>query len=97
MITALVFMAVMLIAGWYTAFRVDFDSVVVIASVIGSAAVGFGVYGWIRDSIYFVAGGALGAGLLFPTTLGLAPMIIGFVLFILLISLRMYNDTFEGR
>lgn len=94
---ALVFMVVMLIAGWYTVFRVNFDSAVVIAAGIGTAAVAFGVYGWTRDALYFVAGGALGAGLLFPTVLGIAPMIIGFVLFILLVSLRMFNDTFEGR
>ncbi|MDP9805710.1 4-amino-4-deoxy-L-arabinose transferase-like glycosyltransferase [Trueperella bonasi] len=93
MVIALVFSLVMLVIGWYTAWRVNFDSAVVIAAALGSAASAFGLYGWNRGSLYFVAGAALGAGLLFPTVWGYMPMITGFVLFILLISLRMFNDT----
>ncbi len=96
MIASLVFMVAMLLVGWYTVFRVNFDSAVVIASVIGTAAVALGFYGWSRYSLYFVAGGSLGAGLLFPSIFGIAPMFIGFVLFILLVSLRMFTDTFDN-
>lgn len=93
MAIALVFCLMMFIVGWYTAWRVNFDSAVVIAAVLGTAASAFGYYGWSRGSLYFVAGAALGTGLLFPTVWGYVPMIAGFVLFILLISLRMFNDT----
>lgn len=97
MTVALGFMGVMALVGWYTVFRVGFDPAVLISAIIGSAAVGFGLFGWIRGSAYYVAGGALGAGLLFPTVLGYAPMVLGFILFVLLISLRMFNQILGDR
>ncbi|VEI14007.1 hypothetical protein [Trueperella bialowiezensis] len=96
LIVAIIFMIAMAVIGWYTVVRVKFEPAVVTAAVIGSVATGGGIYGMSRDSAYFVAGGALGAGLLFPTTFGYIPMIIGFVLFILIVSLRMFTSTFEN-
>lgn len=95
---ALVFAVVMTVVGWYTAIRVGGEPAVVIPAILGMLAVVGGIWGWLREAPYWVAGGALGTGVLFPTVAGTIPMIIGFVLFILLVTLKIFNSTMDdGR
>lgn len=94
MTVALVFSILMFVLGWYTIFHVGLEGPAIGIGLFGTAAVACAIWGFRRDSLYFVAGGALGAGLLFPTALGIVPMIIGFIIFALLISLRLFTTSF---
>lgn len=95
MTLAVVFAVIMAIIGWYSIVRVGAQGPALAIGVFGSAATALALWGWVRDSLYLVAAGALGAGLLFPTTYGLVPIVAGFILFFLLISLRLFITTFD--
>lgn len=98
MLVCVVFAVIMAVVGWWTIARANFDSVAVISGVAASAATILAIWAWRRGSAYLVAGGTLGAGLLFPTTAGIVPMIIAFVLFMLVVTLKLFMTTFEdGR
>ncbi len=90
---ALVFCAIMLVIGWVSVGMAGWTSGFIVTAVLGTVAVGAGLWGWREDSAYWVGTGALGAGLLFPTVAGIVPMILGFIIFILLISLRLFLNA----
>ncbi|MFY9263540.1 MAG: hypothetical protein GX483_08340 [Actinomycetaceae bacterium] len=91
----LAFALIMAALGWYGLYVMKFDGSVLTAVVIGTIAVVVAVVGWYRDSVYMLGGGTLGTALLMPTTLGMIPMILGFILFMLLISLRFFISFFD--
>ncbi len=90
---ALVFCVVMLVIGWASVAMAGFAAGLIATAVLGTLAVGAGVWGWRQDSAYWVGAGALGAGLLLPTVAGIVPMIVGFIIFILLITLRLFLNS----
>lgn len=91
-----VFALFMLGAGWYTAWRGQFAPPLVISCVLGTIGVALAAYGIYQQRTYLVAGTALTVGLIFPTIFGIVPMIIGFVLFVLLVSLDFFLNTSGG-
>lgn len=93
----LIFAVAMAIIGWISIAQTGWEPVAIIAGVFGTVFLGLAIYGWQRRSLYLLAGGVLGTGIAFPTTFGIVPMIIGFVIFALLISLRMFNDLDLGK
>ncbi|MDO5026057.1 MAG: hypothetical protein Q4E03_06035 [Trueperella sp.] len=86
----------MLGVGWYTAWRAGFAPAIVVACVLGTMGAAFAAYGIYHRRTYLVAGSALAVGLIFPTIFGIAPMIAGFVLFVLLVSLEFFITTSGG-
>lgn len=92
---AAAFAVVMAGLGIYAAFKMDGDPKVIFAVVLGLIMTVIALVGVKKDSPYMVAGGALGAGMLFPTTLGIWPMIAGFVIFTLVVTLRLFNSLSE--
>ncbi|MFP7696604.1 hypothetical protein [Trueperella sp. LYQ143] len=87
-----VFMVAMAVIGWVTLVRVGFPLAILILVLCGSAMVLCGLWGMYRQSPFMVAAGTLGAGILFPTVWGIVPMIVGFILFILMVSLTLLRS-----
>ncbi|XCB37198.1 hypothetical protein RQN46_03970 [Arcanobacterium hippocoleae] len=60
--------------------------------------IGFAVicYGFVKQQPMTVAAGSLAVSLLMPTQVGIAPMIIGFIFFMLLLSLQLYLTLFAA-
>lgn len=90
------FALIMAILGWYVTWRLGFDPAAVTMCVIASAFLVTALIGWIRGHLLVVAGGEIGCAILFPTGFGLVMMIVGFVLFILMIGLRL-AEMIEGE
>ncbi|WP_216430246.1 hypothetical protein [Arcanobacterium phocae] len=96
MIVSLVFIGVMAVLGWYTIIAAHGNTTGLLIGALASIMVGVGAWGWRRESTNLCATAALGAGLLFPTPFGLIPMIFGFILFTLIVSLDLLA-TFSGE
>lgn len=95
MIVGFLFSIVMMVLGWITIARVNWDSFAVILGVLGVGAVLLTLWSVRNGKIMSAATGTLAAGLFFPTVWGAVPMIIGFVLFILMISLQLFLTAFN--
>ena len=89
---ALVFMAAMATMGWYIAISHGAIAPLLAPLVLGTVAVAIGVWGFSQSSPLAIGVGALAAGILFPTPLGIVPMVVGFVIFILLSSLKLVGQ-----
>ncbi|QRV01585.1 hypothetical protein JTE88_05635 [Arcanobacterium phocisimile] len=96
MIASLSFVGVMAILGWWTILSGGGNTTGIIIGLIASLMIPLGFMGWHKDSLNLCATAALGAGLLFPTTFGLIPMILGFILFTLIVALDLLA-TFLGE
>ncbi|QCX46910.1 hypothetical protein EBF03_05470 [Arcanobacterium haemolyticum] len=96
MLVALLFTCVMAVVGWYSIVVGAGSTTGFIIGSIASLMVFLGVWGWRRESLNVCATAALGAGILFPTPFGLIPMICGFIIFTLIVSLDLFV-TFNGE
>lgn len=95
MFAGLLFTIIMMVLGWITIARVGWDMFAIILGVLGLGAVALTAWSVHQDKLMSAATGTLAAGLFFPTAWGAIPMIIGFVLFILMISLQLFITTFN--
>lgn len=89
------FSLIVALVSTITIFSVGIQPATVLFSIIGLLCIGVTVYGLIKSQIMTVATGALAVTLLMPTQAGMIPMIIGFIFFILLLSLQLYLMLFE--
>lgn len=80
------------ILGWVTIAMAGFKPGLIIAGAIGLGCLALAVVGALRGKSLLAAGGACGCGILYPTFLGVAPMLIGLVLFLLIVM-----AAFDGR
>ncbi|MFC5370334.1 hypothetical protein [Arcanobacterium bovis] len=88
------FSAIMLVLGVITVVRAGLEPASVGVSIMGLAAFGVTLFGARTGRPMLCAAGALAMGLVVPTSFGIIPMIAGFIIFVLVISLQLYITTF---
>lgn len=93
LITSALFAFLMAILGIRNLFVAGAQPAVFGIGIIGIAALAAALIGWRKENTFWAAGGALGAGIIFPTQWGIIPMVAGFLIFISLISLQLYCDN----
>lgn len=91
----LAFSVIMFVLGMVTLIKVGVEPASVGIAIFGVLAVALTWFGARTERYLLGAAGALATGLIIPTTWGIAPMIIGFILFILVVSLQLFITTFE--
>ncbi|MDP9801596.1 putative membrane protein [Arcanobacterium wilhelmae] len=96
MALALAFSTVMVLIGWYTLVKSDWNWMVSILVLVSTALAAGAAWAFSSRFLHGVAGCMLGVAFLTPTEFGLVPMIVGFVLFALLVSLRLFNELENG-
>ena len=85
------FVVIMAVLGWRSAALTGWDPAVVTICVAASLGVVAAGVGWCKGAMMWVASGVLCCAVLFPTPWGLTPMISGFVLFMLILGLRLFE------
>lgn len=91
MVLGSLFAIVMAVLGWRSALLTHWDPAVVVICAIASCGVLLVGIGWHRSAMMWVASGALCCAVLFPTPWGLVPMVIGFVIFMMILGLRLFE------
>ncbi|MBM7825198.1 hypothetical protein JOD55_001025 [Arcanobacterium pluranimalium] len=91
------FSVIMLVLGAITVVRAGFEPASLGVAVFGLAAFALTIFGARTERPMLCAAAALGTGLVVPTSLGIVPMIVGFVIFMLVISLQLYITMFTEK
>ncbi len=92
------FSVIMFVLGMATLFKVGIEPASIGIAVIGLITVVLTFYGARTQRYLLGVAGTLATGLIMPTTLGITPMIVGFILFILVVSLQLFISIFdEGK
>lgn len=93
---AAAFATAMAAIGWYTLIKSGWNWMVLILVLVATALVAGSWWAFSSRLLNAVAGCMLGVAFLTPTEFGYIPMIVGFVVFALLVSLRLFNELDQG-
>lgn len=86
-----IFVIVMAVLGWRSAWLTHWDPAVVLICTVASCCVLLMGIGWYKGAMMWVATSVLCCAVLFPTPWGLIPMAIGFVIFMMILGLRLFE------
>lgn len=91
MLLGSLFAIVMAVLGWRSALLTHWDPAVVVICMVASCGVLLMGIGWRKGAMMWVAAAVLCCAVLCPTPWGLIPMIIGFVIFMMILGLRLFE------
>ncbi|XCB29885.1 hypothetical protein RQN30_12175 [Arcanobacterium hippocoleae] len=88
------FSLIVAVFSFFALFKLGNQPALVVFSSIAVIAFIVLIYGMMKERPAIVAAGALAISLLMPTEFGIFPMIIGFIFFVILLSLQLYLILF---